>query len=135
MGGMWTPAVEIQETEQELVLKAEIPGLDAKDLDIEVGEQRVTISGEYKEEKRSEDKDKNYFHSEFHYGEFERVIPLPIPIKTESIKSEFKDGILTLTLPKLETEPKKVVKVHLEGSQLMFGGQLSFYKLTTEVMS
>ena len=116
MGGMWTPAVEIEETDKELILKAEIPGIDVKDLDIEVGEDRVTISGEHKEEKRTEDKDKNYFHSEFHYGQFERVIPLPMPIKTESIKSEFKGGILTLTLPKLETEPKKVVKVHLEDS-------------------
>ncbi|GAB4543157.1 MAG: Hsp20/alpha crystallin family protein [Pleurocapsa sp.] len=116
MGGMWTPAVELKEMDKELVLKAEIPGIDAKELDIEVGEDRVTISGEHKEEKRSEDQDKNYFHSEFYYGQFERVIPLPMPVKTDEIKSEFKDGILTLTMPKLDKAPKKAVKVNLEAS-------------------
>ncbi len=117
MGGMWTPAVEIEETDKELVLKAEIPGIDIKDLDVEVSEDRVTISGEHKEEKRTEDKDKNYFHSEFHYGQFQRIVPLPMPIRTDEIKSEFKHGILTLTMPKVEEAPKKVVKVHLEDSE------------------
>ena len=115
MHGMWTPAVEIKETDKELVLKAEIPGIDAKDLEVEVGEDRVIISGEHKEEKRTEDKDKNYFRSEFHYGQFQRVVPLPLPIKTDKIKSDFKHGILTLTMPKIEAAPKKVVKVNLEG--------------------
>ena len=114
MGGMWTPAVEINETDKEIVLKAEIPGIDAQDLDVEVGEERVTIAGEHKEEKSSEDQDKNYFHSEFHYGKFQRVVPLPMAIKTDQIKSDFKHGVLTLTLPKLEDAPKKVVKVNLE---------------------
>ena len=116
MGGMWTPAVEIKETDKELVLKAEIPGIDAQDLEVEVGEERVTISGEHKEEKSSADEDKNYFHSEFHYGKFQRVVPLPMVIKTDQIKSDFKHGVLTLTLPKLEDVPKKVVKVNLEDS-------------------
>jgi HSP20 family protein len=115
IAGMWTPAVEMKETDQELILKAEIPGMDAKDLTVEVAEDRVTIGGEYKEE-TTEHKDKNYFHSEFHYGEFQRVIPLPMPIKTDAIKSNFQHGILTLTLPKVENAPKKVVKVNLEGS-------------------
>ena len=114
MGGMWAPAVEIKETDKELILKAEIPGIDAKDLEVEVREDRVTISGEHKEEETTEDKDKNYFRSEFHYGKFERVVPLPMPIKTDQITSEFKQGILTLTLPKVEEAPKKVVKVKLE---------------------
>ena len=116
MGGMWTPAVEIKETDQELVLKAEIPGIDVKDLEVEVGEDRVTISGEHKEEEKTEDKEKNYFRSEFYYGKFERIVPLPMPIKTDAIKSSFKHGILTLTMPKVETAPKKVVKVNLEDS-------------------
>ena len=116
MGGMWTPAVEIEETERELILKASIPGMDAKDLDVEVGEERVTISGEHKEEKYSEQGDKNYFHSEFHYGKFQRIVPLPMPIKTGEIKSDFKRGILTLIMPKVKDAPKKVVKVNLENS-------------------
>lgn len=116
MGGMWTPAVEIEETDKELVLKAEIPGIDAKELEVEVSEDRVTISGEHKEEKRTEDKDQNYFHSEFHYGQFQRVVPLPMSIQTDKINSEFKHGVLTLTMPKVETAPKKAVKVNLTDS-------------------
>lgn len=116
IGGMWTPAVEIQETDKELVLKAEIPGIDAKDLEVEVGEERVTISGEHKEEKTIENKDKNYFHSELHYGQFHRVVPLPMSIQTDKIKSDFKHGILTLTMPKVEDTQKKVVKVNLADS-------------------
>ncbi len=116
IGGMWTPAVELKETDKELVLKAEIPGIDVKDLEVEVGEDRVTISGEHQEQESTEDKDKNYFHSEFHYGKFERVVPLPMAIKMDDIKSDFKQGVLTLTLPKLQDEPKKSVKVDLSGS-------------------
>ena len=116
IGGMWTPAVEIEEKDKELVLKAEIPGVDAEDLEVEVSEDRVTISGEHKEEKKTEDKDKNYFHSEFHYGKFQRVIPLPMAIKTDEIKSDFQKGVLTLALPKVEDAPKKSVKVKLPGS-------------------
>lgn len=116
MGGMWTPAVEIEEKEQELVLKASVPGIDVKDLDVEVSEDRVTISGEHESEKSTEDKDKNYFHSEFYYGKFERVIPLPMAIKTDEIKSDFKKGVLTLNLPKVDNAPKKSVKVQLPDS-------------------
>ena len=116
MGGMWTPAVEMEEKDKELVLKAEIPGLDVKDLSVEVSEDRVMISGEHKEEKTTEDQDKNYYHSEFHYGKFERVIPLPMAIKTDAIKSDFQKGVLTLTLPKAEDTPKKSVKVKLPKS-------------------
>lgn len=116
MGGMWTPAVELKETDKKLVLKAEIPGIDLKDLEVEVGEDRVTISGEHKEETKTEDKEKNYFRSEFYYGKFERVVPLPMLIKIDAIKSSFKNGVLTLTMPKVETAPKKAVKVNLEDS-------------------
>jgi HSP20 family protein len=116
MEDSWTPAVEIKETDQELILKAEIPGIDAKDLEVEVGEDRVTIVGEHREEKSTENQEKNYFHSELHYGKFQRVIPLPMVIKTDAIKSDFKHGVLTLTLPKVENMPKKVVKVNLGDS-------------------
>lgn len=116
MRGMWTPAVEIEEQDNELVLKAAIPGIDVKALDVEVSEDRVTISGEHQSESKTEEKDKNYFHSEFHYGKFERVIPLPMPVKTDEIKSDFTKGVLTLTLPKMEDAPKKSVKVKLPES-------------------
>jgi HSP20 family protein len=111
--GIWTPAVEIKELDQELILKAEIPRIDVKDLQVEVTEDQVILSGEHKEEKRTEDKDKNYFRSELHYGQFQRIVPLPMPIKTDNIKSDFKHGILTLTMQKVEDAPKKAVKVNL----------------------
>ena len=113
IGGMWSPAVEIEEKDQELVLKAEIPGLEAEDLEVEVSEDKVTIYGEHKEVKETKDEDKKYFHSEFHYGKFERVIPLPMTIKTDAIKSDFHRGVLILTLPKAKNLPPKSVKVQL----------------------
>jgi HSP20 family protein len=116
VGGMWTPAIELKETDKKLVLKAEIPGIDTKDLTVEVREDQVRITGEHKEEEKIEDREKNYFRSEFYYGKFERVIPLPMLIKTDAIKSEFKHGILTLTMPKVETTAKKAVKVNLQAS-------------------
>lgn len=116
MGGMGRPAVEIEEKDQELILKAAIPGIDVKDLDVEVSEDRVTISGEHQSESKTEDKDKNYFRSEFHYGKFARVIPLPMAVKTDEIKSDFQKGVLTLTLSKVEDAPKKSVKVNLSDS-------------------
>ncbi|ELS04397.1 molecular chaperone (small heat shock protein) [Xenococcus sp. PCC 7305] len=111
--GIWFPAVEIKETDKELILKAEIPGMDAQDLEVEVTEDQVTLSGEHKEESNHEEKDKNFFRSEFHYGEFKRVVPLPMLIKTDKIQSDFQNGVLTLTMPKMENSPKKVVKVNV----------------------
>ncbi len=116
VGGMWTPAVELEETEVALILKAEIPGIDAKDLTVEVDQDRVTISGEYKKEDKVTDKEQNFFRSEFYYGEFERNVSLPMPVKTDAIKSSFKDGVLTLTMPKVTVEPKKSVKINLSDS-------------------
>ena len=110
-GSIWKPAIEIQETEKDSILKAAIPGIKAKDLDIEVTQEEVAISGEYREEKQTEEK--AFFRSEFHYGNFQRIVPLPVPIQNDRVKSEFKDGILTLTMPKLEDAPRKVVKVNI----------------------
>ena len=111
--GMWFPAVEIEETDKELILKAEIPGIDAKDLEIEVTEDQVTLSGEHKEETSHQEKDKNYFRSEFYYGEFKRTIPLPMSIETDKIKSNFKNGVLTLNMSKVQESPKKAVKINV----------------------
>jgi HSP20 family protein len=112
MGGFEKmPAVELSETETEVILKAQLPGIDIKDLEVEVGEDTISISGEQKQEERKEEK--GYFRSEFHYGHFVRTIPLPVAIKPDAIASEFKDGLLTLTLPKAEVTKRKVVKVNL----------------------
>jgi HSP20 family protein len=107
----WMPAIELKETDQDLILKAEIPGIEAKDLNVEVTEDSVSISGEHREEQKTDEK--GYFRSEFHYGKFQRSVPLPVKIRNQDAKAEFKSGILTLTCPKAMEEQRKVVKVNL----------------------
>lgn len=106
------PAAEIQETDDAIHLKLELPGLDAKDLDIQVTEDAVHISGERKSETKTQDK--GITKSEFYYGKFQRVIPLKARIQNTNVTADYKDGILNLTLPKSEQEKNKVVKVNLE---------------------
>lgn len=105
------PAAELTETDDALHLKLEVPGMSAKDLDIQVMADRVSIAGERKSETKTEDK--GVTRSEFRYGKFSRVIPLPIKIQNTNVTAEYKDGILNLTLPKAEEEKNKVVKVNL----------------------
>lgn len=105
------PAVELQETPDAVMVKAEIPGMDAKDLDVQVTAEAVSISGERKSETRTEEK--GMIRSEFRYGQFSRVIPLPAQVQNDKVTAEYKDGILHLTLPKAEAEKQKVVKVTL----------------------
>lgn len=115
IGIAWEPAIEIQETDTDIILRTEIPGVEAKDIDIEVSADAVSIAGEHKEEKSTEEK--GWYRSEFHYGHFQRVIPLPTQVKNEEAKAEYTDGILTLSLPKVEKAPRNVVKVNLEVEQ------------------
>ena len=105
------PAAELTENDETFNLKLEVPGMEAKDLDIEVTVDRVSISGERKSETKSEENGRT--RSEFRYGKFSRVIPLPKPIQNTNVTAEYKDGILNLTLPKAESEKTKVVKVNL----------------------
>ncbi|MFN6485413.1 MULTISPECIES: Hsp20/alpha crystallin family protein [unclassified Nostoc] len=106
------PAAEIQETENAIHLKLELPGIEAKDLDVQVTENAVYVSGERKSETKTEEK--GVTRSEFHYGKFQRVIPLSARIKNTNVTADYKDGILNLTLPKTEQEKNKVIKVNLE---------------------
>ncbi|MGF1540117.1 MAG: Hsp20/alpha crystallin family protein [Pleurocapsa sp.] len=105
------PAAELTETDDEIHLKLEVPGMEAKDLDVQVMVDRVAISGE----RKSEVKEKT--RSEFRYGKFSRVIPLPVKIQNTNVTADYKDGILNLTLPKAEEEKNKVVKVNLLGEE------------------
>jgi len=106
----WQPAIELQDTEDNLMLRAEIPGVDGKDIDIHVRE--AVVSGEHRFEKKTQEK--GFFRSEFRY--FQRVIPLPVPIQNEQVKAEFKNGVLTLTLPKVTEARRTVVKLNLADS-------------------
>ncbi|RMF21859.1 MAG: Hsp20/alpha crystallin family protein [Cyanobacteria bacterium J083] len=110
-GKTYVPPAEMTETEEAIHLKLEVPGMDVKDIDIEVSAEAVTIKGERKSMSRVEAAGKKI--SEFRYGSFQRTIPLPTRIKNTDVKAEYKDGILHLTLPKQESEKNKVVKVKI----------------------
>lgn len=105
------PVVELHEAADAIHLKVELPGMEAKDLDIQVTENAVSISGERRSETKTEEK--GVTRSEFHYGNIQRVIPLPTRVQNTNVTAEYKDGILNLTLPKTEQEKNKVVKVNL----------------------
>ncbi|BAZ53964.1 heat shock protein Hsp20 [Nostoc sp. NIES-4103] len=105
------PSAEMEETADEVHLRLEIPGLESKDLNVEVTEESVSISGERKSETKTEEK--GVTRSEFRYGKFERIIPLPAHVQNDKAQAEYKNGILTLTLPKVEGEKKKAVKINL----------------------
>jgi len=107
----WKPAVELQEREDSLVLRAEIPGIEAKDLDVRVTREAVAITGEHRYERKAEEA--GFFQSEFRYGKFQRVISLPVAIENDRVNAEFKNGILTLTLPKVTEARRTVVKLNL----------------------
>lgn len=105
------PAAELTEADAALILKLEVPGMQPADINIEATAKSISISGERKSEVESEAEGKT--RTEFRYGSFQRVIPLPVKIKNTEVKAEYKDGILHLTLPKAEEEKNKVVKVNL----------------------
>jgi len=97
----------------QIVLQAEVPGVDAEGLDVQVTRKAVSIAGEHRYEQR---KEKGRIRSEFRYGRFQRVIPLLAQVQQDKVKAELKNGILTLNLPKVEAEQRKVVKVAIAGT-------------------
>ncbi len=110
----WAPAVDIQETENELVLKADLPGIEEKDIDVRIENNTLTIRGERKFEKQvNED---NYLRVERSYGSFSRSFSLPNTINTEAINAEYKNGVLTVQMPKRAESKPKQVKVNVEAT-------------------
>ena len=105
------PAAELKETPEAVELKLELPGLEAKDLEIEVTENSVSISGERKSETKTEED--GMTRSEFRYGRFQRVLPLPARVVNDQTTADYKDGILKLVLPKSDSERQKTFKVEL----------------------
>jgi HSP20 family protein len=105
----WAPPVDIYETEEAIVLKAELPGVDPKDVEVRVEDNTLFLKGERKFEK--EVKEQNYHRVERSYGSFARSFSLPNSISTDKVKAEFKDGMLTLTMPKREEAKPKTIKI------------------------
>jgi HSP20 family protein len=105
----WAPPVDIYENENDIVLKAELPGVDPKDVEVRVEDNTLYLKGERKFEK--EVKEENYHRVERSYGSFARSFSLPNSINAEKVKAEYKDGLLTLTLPKREEAKPKTIKI------------------------
>jgi HSP20 family protein len=97
--GGWVPASELRDDGDRLTLRLSIPDIEAKDLDIQVTKDSLTIAGERHIE-RKEESEKGYYWSEISYGKFRRVFALPVAIENEQVKADYTNGILTLTLPK-----------------------------------
>ncbi|MGF1514126.1 MAG: Hsp20/alpha crystallin family protein [Elainellaceae cyanobacterium] len=111
MGTLFSPAAELNETDDNYELKLEVPGLEPDDISIEATAEAIAISGERHSETKSERS--GLSRTEFRYGKFQRVIPLPGRIQNQQVAAEYKNGILHLTLPKAEEEKSKVVKVNV----------------------
>jgi HSP20 family protein len=107
----WAPAVDIYETEHELVVKADLPEVDPKDLDIRVENNILTIRGERKFEKKVNEE--NYLRVERSYGSFARSFTLANTVNSEAIKADYQDGVLTLSIPKREEAKPKQIKVNV----------------------
>jgi HSP20 family protein len=110
--GFREPAIEIFEEKDEVVVKAEVPGLKKDDLDINISDHYLTIKGEKKQEE--EVKKKGYYYSERSYGSFLRTIDLPKEVQIDKARAHFKDGVLELRLPKTEEAKRKDVKIKVE---------------------
>jgi len=109
---VWTPAVDVYETEDEVVVKTMLPGLKKEDLEVTFSDDILTIKGETKRE--AETKKRNYYHKELAYGQFVRSMALPVSVKAEEAKAEFKDGILEVHIPKTEEAKPKVHKLEIK---------------------
>ncbi|WP_193195584.1 Hsp20/alpha crystallin family protein [Nostoc sp. MG11] len=110
-GFNFIPAAELKETDDAIHLRLEVPGLEAKDVNVEATPESVSISGERRYESKTEEN--GVTRSEFRYGKFQRVIPLPSLIQNDKVQAEYKNGILSLTLPKAESEKHRAVKVNV----------------------
>ena len=103
------PKVEVTETDEEVIVRAEIPGLEAEDIDLSIQGDVLTIKGEKKEEK--EEKEKESYRREVHYGAFTRGVRLPSSVDVEKVEAECKKGVLKITLGKIESEKTKKIVV------------------------
>ena len=111
-GETWLPSVDISETKDDFVVKAELPGLDAKDVNVSISGDVLTIKGEKKSEE--EEKDEHYHCVERYSGSFQRVFQLPSGVKADKIDATFDKGVLKVTLPKLEEAKKKEIEIKVK---------------------
>ena len=107
-----TPSVDLYEEKDDIVVKAELPGLERDNIEVNLSDNRLTIKGEKKQEE--EVKKENYYRSERSYGSFIRTLELPREVQTDKVKAAFKNGVLEIRLPKTEEAKKKETKVRID---------------------
>jgi HSP20 family protein len=110
--GEWFPEFDLSETKNELILKAEVPGISAKDVSISLVDNMLVIKGEKKQE--MEEKDENYHYVGRSYGTFARSIPLPREVQGDKVKASYKEGILRIVLPKSKEAKEKEIQIKVE---------------------
>ena len=106
----WNPVVDIYENEENIVITAELPGVDKKDMTVDVKGRVLTLKGERSTD--NEVKEDNYYRRERCYGKFERCFTLPVEVDPEKIKADYKDGVLKIDIPKAEESKPKQVTIH-----------------------
>ncbi len=111
----WSPAVDILETENELVLKADVPDVDPKNVGIQVENGTLTLKGERKFE-QEKNGHKGYHRIERSYGSFVRAFSLPETVNVDQVKADYKNGVLTITLPKKEVAKPKTINVEISNN-------------------
>lgn len=107
--GEWMPAVDVSETDKEVVVQAEIPGMEANDIDISLNGRILSIKGEKKQVQ--EEKEKNYHRIERRYGSFSRSFELPADVDANNVEAKYKDGVLRLSLAKTKEQSVKKIEV------------------------
>ncbi|MBN1843138.1 MAG: Hsp20/alpha crystallin family protein [Deltaproteobacteria bacterium] len=108
----WAPSADISETQDNLVIKADLPGLEAKDVDVSVSGDILTIKGEKKKEE--EEKGEHFYHCERYCGSFQRSFRLPVDVQSDKIEATFDKGVLKITLPKAEEAKKKKIEIKVK---------------------
>jgi HSP20 family protein len=108
--GMWNPAVDLYEKDDKFVINAELPGVEKKDITIDLKDRILTLSGERSYD--NEVKEENYYRRERAYGKFHRAFTLPADVDSDKIKAESKNGVLQVEVPKPESKKPKQVTIH-----------------------
>lgn len=103
------PSVDVSDTNDAIVVKAQVPGISKDDLHVEVTDDVLTLKGETKQEEKEEDK--NYYRREIRYGSFSRTIPLPAAVQSDQAAAKMKDGVVEITIPKSEKAKVKQISV------------------------
>jgi HSP20 family protein len=112
LGGMTSPRVDVYQTDNDVVVKAEIPGVAKEDINVYIDENSIRLSGQTR--RNDEFKDENVYRAERYYGNFSRTIPLPVEVRSEQAKAEYKDGILSITIPKVEPSKQKGRRIDIQ---------------------